>query len=97
MITILAGIDSVTAGWGLSQLVPDEVSPDKLKILKVKIFEKSKCKAGPLIERSKEYICATVPGVQNQSTCMVTLYYIEVYKLYYSTVGQGRRPLKSFI
>ena len=47
------------AGWGLSNETPP-LQPENLKILRVKIYEKSKCVATPAIERSNEFICAVV-------------------------------------
>ena len=61
----------MVAGWGLSQETPKEQSPDNLKILRVKIFKKSDCRATPEIETNKQFICAGVPGKQFQATCLV--------------------------
>ena len=59
------------AGWGLSNETPP-VQPENLKILHVKIYEKSKCVATPAIERSNEFICAGVPGKRFQAACDVS-------------------------
>ena len=67
-----AGVDCTVAGWGLSQEFPVMLQPENLKILHVKIYEKSKCRAGANIGQSKEYLCAGVPGVRFQSACVVT-------------------------
>ena len=72
MSFILAGLDCVLAGWGFSQEIPQLLAPENLKILNVQTYEKRNCKAGPVVERSNEYICAGVPGNTSQAGCVVT-------------------------
>ena len=72
MSFILAGLDCVLAGWGFSQEIPQILAPENLKILNVQTFEKRNCKAGLIVERNNEYICAGVPGNTSQAGCMVT-------------------------
>ena len=72
MMFVSAGLDCSAAGWGLNQDVPKQLQSEKLKILRVKIFEKSKCKANPVIQKSNEFVCAGVQGKQFHATCEVT-------------------------
>ena len=72
MSFILAGLDCVLAGWGLSQEIPKELAPENLKILNVQTYEKRNCNEDPIVETSNEYICAGVPGNTSQAACLVT-------------------------
>ena len=74
-----AGLDCTVAGWGLSQEIPVILQPENMKILHVKIYEKSKCKNDANIVQSKEYLCAGVPGMRFQAACVVTFTEIFVF------------------
>ena len=72
MSFILAGLDCVLAGWGLSQEIPKELAPENLKILNVQTYDKRNCNEDPIVETSKKYLCAGVPGNTSQAACPVT-------------------------
>ena len=65
---VSAGLDCILAGWGVSSESPKVVHPENLKTLRVKIYEKSKCKAKPAIVKSNDYLCAGVPGMRLQAS-----------------------------
>ena len=79
MPSFSAGLDCTVAGWGVSQEFPVRLLPENLKILRVKLYEKPRCRAAANIEQSKEYLCAGVPGMRFQSTCLVIFLSIWFY------------------
>ena len=78
---VSAGLDCILAGWGVSSESPKVVHPENLKTLRVKIYEKSKCKAKPAIVKSNDYLCAGVPGMRLQAACRVNFHYYFFFKI----------------
>ena len=61
------------------------LEPGHLKILHVKIYVKSKCRADANIVQNKEYLYSGVPGVPGvpfQSACVLTLVTLLIFVSY---------------
>ena len=72
MLSIPVGLLCTVAGWGRSKDSPVIERPEKLKILDVKVQDRTMCKYHPKVKMSPEYICAGLPGQILQSVCKVT-------------------------
>lgn len=58
------------AGWGVTNQTP-VILPENLKIIRLKIYDKTQCKAGKAVETNNQVICAAVPGMLLQTPCQV--------------------------